>query len=174
VQASLQSVAPLAPRKQHYDRSVARTLCVGCVLVCLVALGCSRTSGSDSSPASCVSGSPADRVTAFRAALAAAPGPVRLKDGTSIADCLSHDPDSGDLENVGSMLLTITQQLVRSGAHNSRTLVQIGYLSGAVRRGAAHSQVDGEIERRIDQEIGAVDTHAPAFQRGELAGRAHG
>jgi hypothetical protein len=162
------------PCKQHYDRAVARTLCVGCALACLLALGCSRTSGSDSSPASCVSGSPAGRVAAFRAALASAPGPVRLKDGTSIADCLSHDADSGDLQNVGSMLLTITQQLVDSGAHDSRTLVQIGYLSGAVRRGAEHSQVDGEIERRIDQEMGTVNTQAPAFVRGERAGRAHG
>lgn len=162
------------PCKQHYDRSVARTLCVGCVFACLVALGCSRTSGSDSAPSSCVSGSPTGRVAAFRAALASAPRPVRLGDGTSIADCLSHDADSGDLQNVGSMLLTITQQLVDSGAHDSRTLVQIGYLSGAVQRGAAHSQVDGEIERRIDQEIGAVDTHAPAFLRGRRAGRAHG
>jgi len=153
---------------------VARTLCVGCVFACLLTLGCSRTSGADSSPASCVSGSPADRVAAFRAALASAPGPVRLEDGTSIADCLSHDADSGDLENVGSMLLTITQQLVDPGAHDSRTMVQLGYLSGAVQRGAAHSQVDGEIERRIDQEIARVDTHAPAFVKGERAGRAHG
>jgi hypothetical protein len=153
---------------------VARTLCVGCVFLGLLALGCSRTTGSDSSPTACVSGSSTGRVTAFRAALADAPSPVRLKDGTSIADCLAHDADSGDLENVGSMLLTVTQQLVDGGAHDSRTLLQIGYLSGAVQRGAAHSQVDAEIERRIEQEIGAVNTHAPAFVRGERAGRAHG
>jgi hypothetical protein len=153
---------------------VARTLCVGCVFLGLLALGCSRTSGSDSSPTSCVAGSSTGRVTAFRTALADAPSPVRLKDGTSIADCLAHDADSGDLENVGSMLLTITQQLVDGGPHDSRTLLQIGYLSGAVHRGAAHSQVDAEIERRIDQEIGAVDTRDPAFVRGQRAGRAHG
>ena len=164
----------LGPCGQHYDRSVARTLCVGCVFLGLLALGCSRTSGSDSSPSACVTGSPAGRVTALRAALANAPSPVRLKDGTSIADCLSHDPDSGDLENVGSMLLKVTQQLVDGDAQDSRTLLQIGYLSGAVHRGAEHSQVDAEIERRIDQEIGVVDTHAPAFVRGERAGRANG
>jgi hypothetical protein len=34
--------------------------------------------------------------------------------------------------------------------------------------------VDDEIERRIDQELGAVDTAAPSFKRGERAGRASG
>ena len=113
-------------------------------------------------------------MAAFRSALARAPAPVRLSDGTSISDCLAHDADSGDVENVGSMLLTVTQQLVDSGARSSRALLELGYLSGAVHRGAAHAQVDAEIERRIDQEIGAVDTRSPAFVRGERAGRSNG
>ena len=159
---------------QHYDRSVARTLCVGCVFLALFALGCSRRTGSDKSPAACTDGSPSTRVAAIRAALRHAPAPVRLGDGTSISDCLAHDADSGDLQNVGSMLLMVTQQLVDSGARSDRTLLELGYLSGAVHRGASHAQVDAEIERRIDQEIGAVDTSSPAFLRGERAGRANG
>ncbi|HEY7630259.1 MAG TPA: hypothetical protein VH817_06150 [Thermoleophilaceae bacterium] len=153
---------------------MARTLCVGCVFLVVLAVGCSRHTGSASAPRACTDGTPAARVTALRAALAHAPAPVRLPDGTSIADCLSQDADSGDLQNVGSMLLTVTQQLADSGAHDPRTLLQLGYLEGAVRRGAAHAQVDDEIERRIDQELGAVDTGSPAFKRGERAGRASG
>jgi hypothetical protein len=163
----------MPPCTQHYDRSVARTLCVGCVFLAVLATGCSRRSGSESSPAACTDGSPSARVASLRAALARAPAPVRLGDGTSISDCLAHDADSGDIENVGSMLLTVTQQLVDSGKRSA--LLQLGYLAGAVHRGAAHAQgVDGEIERRIDQELVAVDTGSPAFKRGERAGRANG
>jgi hypothetical protein len=174
VQAILQSGGGVPACKQHYDRSVARTLCVGCVFLALLALGCSRHTGSDSSPAACTDGSATTRVAALRTALAHAPAPVRLGDGTSISDCLAHDADSGDVENVGSMLLTVAQQLVDSGAHNQRALVELGYLVGAVHRGVMHSQVDAEIERRIDQELATVDTHSPAFARGERAGRANG
>jgi hypothetical protein len=127
---------------------VGRTLCVGCVFLVVVASGCSRTSGSESAPAACTDGSPVARVAALRSALTHAPAPVRLQDGTSISDCLAHDADSGDIQNVGSMLLTVTQQLVDSGAKDDRTLLELGYLAGAVHRGALHAQgVDGEIER---------------------------
>jgi hypothetical protein len=154
---------------------VARALFVGCVFLAVLAAGCSRSSGTASAPAACTSGSPSARVAALRLALARAPAPVRLGDGTSISDCLAHDVGSGDLQNVGSMLLTVTQQLTDSGARDSRTLLELGYLAGAVHRGAARAQgVDNEIERRIDQELGVVDTRAPAFARGERAGRASG
>lgn len=147
---------------------------MGCVFVAVLAMGCSRKSGSDHSPQACTNGSPGARVAALRSALANAPGPVRLTDGTSISDCLAHDADSGDVENVGSMLLTLTQQLVDSAPHNQRTLLELGYVAGAVHLGASKSQVDAEIERRIDQELGVVDTRSPAFARGERAGRANG
>jgi hypothetical protein len=165
----------MTPCEQHYDRSVARTLCVGCVFLAVVAAGCSRSSGSESAPAACTDGSPVARAAAMRSALARAPAPVRLGDGTSISDCLAHDADSGDIQNVGSTLLTVTQQLVDAGAKNERTLLELGYLAGAVHRGAVHAQgVDGEIERRIQQELDSVQTAAPAFVRGERAGRAGG
>ncbi|HEY2604040.1 MAG TPA: hypothetical protein VGI67_20950 [Thermoleophilaceae bacterium] len=154
-----------------------RTLCAGCVLLAVLTAGCSRHTGSESAPAACTDGSPATRVATLRAALAHAPAPVRLGDGTSISDCLAHDADSGDIQNVGSMLLSVTQQIVDSarGPQDAKALLELGYLAGAVRRGAAHAQgVDGEIERRIDQELETVDTAAPSFARGERAGRASG
>jgi hypothetical protein len=161
---------------QHYDRVVARSLCVGCALLAALAVGCSRSSGADSPPKACTDGPAPERVAALRSALAHAPSPVRLPDGTSIADCLAHDSGSGDLENVGSMLLTATQQIEDSaaGPGDRAALLQLGYLAGAVHRGATGAQVDGEIERRIDQEMGAFNTASPAFTRGEQAGRANG
>jgi hypothetical protein len=161
------------PAGADYDPVVARRLCVGCVALVALMSACSRHTGSDSSPSACTDGSAATRVTALRAALAKAPAPVRLPDGTSISDCLAHDADSGDVQNVGSMLLTLTQQLV-DGKRDPHSLLELGYLAGAVHRGAAHAQVDGEIERRIDQELETVNTGSPAYLRGERAGRADG
>jgi hypothetical protein len=143
-------------------------------VVSIFVAGCSRSSGLENAPASCTDGSPVARVSSFTSALKRAPAPVRLSDGTSIADCLSHDADSGDIQNVGSMLLTITQNLVDAPA-NKDTLVQLGYIAGAVHRGASKAQgVDYEIERRIQQELDAVDRADAAFKRGERAGRANG
>jgi hypothetical protein len=144
------------------------------VIAGLSAAGCGRSSGLENAPASCTDGSPVARVSSFKAALRSAPEPVRLSDGTSIADCLSHDADSGDIQNVGSMLLTITQNLVDAPASKA-TLVQLGYISGAVHLGASKAQgVDAEIERRIQQELDTVDRADPAFKQGERAGRANG
>jgi hypothetical protein len=160
---------------------VGRSLRAGClallILASLISAGCARRSGAERAPAACTGGSTSARVAAMRTALARAPAPVRLGDGTSISDCLAHDSDSGDLQEVGSMLLAVAQRVEDSahGRGDARTLLELGYLAGAVHRGAAHAQgVDGEIERRIDQEIGVVDTGAPAFRRGERAGRASG
>jgi hypothetical protein len=154
---------------------VGRTLCVGCVILAVLAAGCSRSSGSESAPVACTDGSPSARVASLRSALAHAPAPVRLGDGTSISDCLAQDSDSGDIQNVGSTLLTLVQQLGDSGATDDRTLVELGYLAGAVHRGAARAQgVDGEIERRIEQELSAAQTASAPFRRGERAGRASG
>jgi hypothetical protein len=138
---------------------------------------CSRTSGSEKIPSACTDGEPSARVAALRSALAHAPGPVAFHDGTKISDCLAHDAGSGDIQDVGSMLLTVTQQVMRSAKspRDSRALVELGYLAGAVHRGAAKAQgVDGEIERRIQQEMSTVDTGSAAFMSGERAGRSGG
>lgn len=109
----------------------------------------------------------------MRAALRKAPSPVRLADGTSISDCLAGDADSGDIQNVGLMLLRLTQRLVE-GSQDQRSLLELGYLVGAVHRGVSRSQVDDEVERRVDQEVTVQESHSPAFTRGERAGRATG
>jgi len=138
---------------------------------------CSRTSGSEKIPSACTDGEPSARVAALRSALAHAPGPVAFHDGTKISDCLAHDAGGGDIQEVGSMLLTVTQQVMdgASGPHDGQALLELGYIEGAVHRGAAKAQgVDGEIERRIQQEMSTVDTGSAAFMSGERAGRSGG
>jgi hypothetical protein len=158
----------------HATRAVDGRVLAALLVAGLLVAGCARSSGLENAPASCTDGSPVARVSSFKAALRRAPAPVRLSDGTSIADCLAHDADSGDIQNVGSMLLTITQNLVDAPASRS-TLLQLGYLSGAVHLGASKAQgVDAELERRIQQELDTVDRGDPSFKQGERAGRANG
>ncbi|HKN94438.1 MAG TPA: hypothetical protein VJU60_08910 [Thermoleophilaceae bacterium] len=152
---------------------MARRLCVGCVLLVVLTVGCTRHSGADPAPTACTDGTAGSRIAAIQAALRRAPAPVRLSDGTRISDCLAGDADSGDLQNVGLMLLTLTQRLV-DGKQDHRSLLELGYLVGAVQRGATRSQVDGEIERRIDQEVTDAEARSSAFRRGQRAGRANG
>ena len=143
----------------------------------MLAAGCARTSGAEHAPAACVGGDAGARVTALRSALAKAPRPVALPDGTRISDCLAHDADSGDIQEVGSTLLTVTEHLADAArARPDRaTLTQLGYLMGAVRRGAARAQgVDAEIVRRLDQELQGVSVGAGSFRAAERAGRATG
>lgn len=170
-----------APCGAIYHRFVIHGRIAACggalILAATLSAGCGRTSGLENAPAACTGGSASGRVAALRTALARAPAPVRFEDGTSISDCLAHDSASGDIQTVGAMLLTVTQQVVdsESGRHDTHALLELGYMAGAVHRGTAGAQgVNGEIERRIAQELDAVDTAAPAFKRGEKAGRASG
>ena len=53
--------------------------------------------------------------------------------------------------------------------------MQLGYLVGAVRRGAARTAgIHYELERRVDQELNGLDTSAPEYLRGERAGQSSG
>jgi hypothetical protein len=139
--------------------------------------GCARHSGEDHAPAACTGGLASERVAALRSALAKAPGPVALPDGTRISDCLAHDSGSGDIQTVGSTLLSVTEKLAAamSSAPGGPAATQLGYLIGAAHRGAARAQgVDDELMRRLDQELLEVDTGSTAYRTGERAGRATG
>jgi hypothetical protein len=143
----------------------------------IAASACSRHSGADRAPSICTGGLASARVSELRTALAKAPGPVALPDGTRISDCLAHDADSGDLETVGSTMLSVVQTLA-VGAHagpNGPAATQLGYLIGAAHRGAAEAQgVADELVRRLDQELQDVDVSSRAYRAGEHAGRASG
>jgi hypothetical protein len=146
-------------------------------VIALLAAACGRQSGLDKAPAACVGGLAGERVAGLRAALTRAPGQVALADGTLISDCLANDLSSGDIQTVGSTLLTVTQELADASQRrrSAAALTQLGYLIGAAHRGAARGQGGaGELVRRLDQELSDVDVSSPAYQAGERAGRAAG
>jgi hypothetical protein len=132
-------------------------------LLSLLALaGCSRDQEADL-PAACRS-----EPAVFAAALRAAPGPVRV-DGVSLSECLAKDSSVGDVQAVGVAFLEAAQRLGRE-----RDLTALGYLVGAVRRGAERSQgIHLELVRRIEQET-VPFARRPAFERGLRAGRSSG
>jgi hypothetical protein len=116
-----------------------------------------------------------DAPAAVRTALVAAPGEVRL-DGTRLSDCFAPGSDAADVQALGLTLLPAVRQLAtaaREDRHGPAAL-RLGFLIGAVHRGAPRGRVYPELERRIDQELAGVDTSSPAFRRGERAGRDHG
>jgi hypothetical protein len=118
-------------------------------------------------PAACMEG-PA----AVRAALADAPGPVRL-DGTPLSACLVEGASGGELQAVGTSFLQAASPLAREARENpgGRAALELGYLVGAARRGGSTQGIHAELLRRLEQELAGVDTRSRAFVRGERAGR---
>ncbi len=113
----------------------------------------------------------------IRSALAKAPGDVRLEGRVRISDCFKGAAEAADVQNLGASYLSATQELVervRTAPH-SHAAVELGYLLGAVRRGAGtDGGVHYESERRIEQELGGAPTDTPEFRSGLAAGRRSG
>lgn len=132
------------------------------IALTLVAAGCARDHEPEL-PAACTR-SP----EAFVNSLATAPAAVRVE-GTPISDCLAKDSSVGDVQEVGAILVATSQTLRRE--HDA---VALGYLVGALRRGARESQgIHLELVRRVEQEAAPVAESA-AFERGLRAGRTSG
>jgi hypothetical protein len=114
---------------------------------------------------------------AVRSALRAAPGEVRLEGRVRISDCFQQAASAASVQNLGSTFLATAQQLsdkVRRDPHSDEA-VQLGYLIGALRRGAGTKMgVHYEAVRRVQQELAGLDLHTPEFRRGLEAGRHEG
>lgn len=115
------------------------------VCLAVAALGCG--SQSDSTPVACLEGS-----GAYEKALRKAPGEVRLAGETPISDCLASNQQAGDLARVGEALIETATKLNAEGRENPDTnaALQLGYLIGAARRGAADSEgIHADLLRRL-------------------------
>jgi hypothetical protein len=123
--------------------------------------GCgSASGGGDGPPLACT-----DSEAAVVRALAAAPGPVTLSDGTRLSDCVARATSDADLQGVGIVLTGAAERLVDAG-----NAVAVGYLVGAARRGAEHTGgVQIELVRRLES-AGRRATDEAALLRGERAG----
>lgn len=124
-------------------RSRLHGLAIGVAAIAVIA-GCSSGS-SDKAPAACLTGS-----DQYVQALTAAPGDVRLEGDTPISDCLTTDQGGGELAQIGKEMIAAATVL-NGEARKDPTgpaAVQLGYLVGAVERGA--SDIHADLIRRIN------------------------
>jgi hypothetical protein len=141
------------------------------VAIALSLGGCASGNGHHAVPVACKEGA-----GAVRAALARAPARVDL-DGTPLSACFTRGSDGADLQQVGATYISAAAGLaaVARTRQESPEALRLGYLVGAAHRGAARTQgVHDELVRRIEQELGGVNTRSAAYTRGFSAGLGHG
>jgi hypothetical protein len=113
-----------------------------------------------------------------RTALRAAPGHVALSDGTTLADCVGAAREASDLQNVGATFVTAASDLEPMAHRNPRVALRLGFLVGAVERGA--SRTSGLQDELVNRMRGALDgarlrgAERAAALRGRAAGRERG
>ena len=149
------------------------------ILLVALALAACGSADQDNTPATCLNGS-----RAFSDALQAAPGVVRLSGEVPISDCLVSNQSAGDLARVGGTLVALATKL-NAQAHQDpggAPTLQLGYLVGAVTRGAGNTQgIHAELVRRIE----AAALYSPAgkpppepfdhtYEKGYAAGKDDG
>jgi hypothetical protein len=150
--------------------TISRPATVLCAAALLAGCG---SSGPPSLPPACLQ--PAG---AIARALARAPAAVRLSDGTPLSRCVSRARAESDLPAVGVSLTEVADGLsARAGAEPAAAL-ELGYLVGAVRRGAADTPgIAAQLARRL--ELAAphdfeADAARRALARGIRLGEAGG
>ncbi|HET7590311.1 MAG TPA: hypothetical protein VFK14_09060 [Solirubrobacterales bacterium] len=115
------------------------------LLAAIAAAGCGGQ--DDSTPVACLEGAPA-----YERALRQAPAEVRLAGEVPISDCLASNQQAGDLAQVGEALVEAATSLNAKGRENRDpdAALQLGYLIGAARRGAADSEgIHSDLLRRL-------------------------
>jgi hypothetical protein len=114
-------------------------------------------------------------------ALEKAPGPVRLAGSTPISGCLVPEQEAGQLGTIGHEMIVAATKLNADARRDpgGPAAVQLGYLIGAVSKGA--DPIHTDLVRRINasahfsQSGGALPaSFERAFGRGYAAGRASG
>ena len=114
-----------------------------------------------------------ENAQAVRAALARAPRDVRLAGGVLISSCFQQAASPADVQNVGAIFVDAADGLadrVRAAPH-SHAAVELGYLIGAVRRGArTDTGVHYQSEQRVEQALVGVPVGTAEYRRGLAAG----
>jgi hypothetical protein len=145
--------------------------CAAAAAAGLLAGGCAERPEETDLPAECRAGR-----DAVRSALAVAPRPVRVE-GVPISACFVRAGEASDIAAIGTDYLAVASDLAQRARRRADgpAALRLGYLVGAMRRGARGTQgIHDEMIRRVEQELVVVDTTAPAFRRGERAGLASG
>jgi hypothetical protein len=150
-------------------RNCGRSGAVATALAALVLAGCGSEPSSQV-PVECKV-APA----AVERALLRAPGDVRLG-GRRLSECFAPGSDAGDGQALGLAIVPAAEHMAPDARAHPRgaAALRLGFLIGAVHRGAARGRVYAELERRVRQVLAGFDTTSPAYRRGERAGRDHG
>ena len=114
------------------------------------------------------------------AALATAPEPVVLEDGSPLSRCVRDGTDDGELQTVGITFSRAAEQLRATAETDPEAALQLGYLVGVTQKGAARTNgVMAELVRRIEIVAGRTSDDATpqarrAIEDGLAAGAATG
>jgi hypothetical protein len=135
------------------------------------ASGCG--SGNDPLPAAC-----SDGARIVLGALQKAPRDVALENGTLISTCVQRSLDTGEIQTLGFTYLAVANTELKLMPRSDAAALQLGFLVGAVRRGANKTNgVQLELVRRLEQVAGVGGPPGPrraAYRRGMAAGEDHG
>ena len=150
----------LAARRRGLH-SIARmrrpTACLA--IAAALALAACSSDDEDSTPAACLA--PAGD---YVSALEAAPGEVRLGDETPISACLVGGQSPAELAGVGESMVEAATELNAAARRDPKgdDTVRLGYLVGAVQRGAGETGgIHADLVRRLD----AAARFAPEGER---------
>src|SRR4051812_38591790 len=127
----------------------------------LVAIGCG--SQDDSTPVACLEGA-----AAYERALQNAPGKVLLQGETPISDCLASNQKAGDLSQVGEAMVDTATALNAQAREEGggEAAVRLGYLIGAVQRGAESSEgIHSDLVRRLTVAARYAPAEEPLSER---------
>lgn len=143
----------------------------------LIAASCG--SSDDSTPVACLEGS-----AAYERALKAAPDEVLLEDETLISECLTRNQTGGDLSRVGEAMIETATALNAEAREDpgGAANLQLGYLLGAVERGAEESEgIHSDLVRRlvvaarfVPDKQASPPEFIPTYSEGFKAGRGGG
>ena len=106
-------------------------------------------------------------------ALEAAPGDVRLEDGTRLSTCVERARNDAQLASMGLLLTAVAEDLgARARDTRSPELAQrLGFLAGAVQRGSDETNgIQAELARRVARAAVKLDGSGAAVQRALVAG----
>ncbi len=157
--------AALAPQR--------RRLRPGAALLALVALaGCGAREHVVAAACRMPGGKPVER------ALARAPGPVALQDGTKLSECVAEAVNDAQLQAVGAAFTTAAAHMSPAARRDPAVAERLGYLVGAVERGSARTagfQAELLFRMRAFVDPGRLGREQrAAAERGRVAGRARG
>jgi hypothetical protein len=145
-------------------------------LIAIGALVCGCGSSEEGVPAACLA--PSD---GYIRALQAAPGDVRLGGQVPISECLVPSQEGGQLANVGQQMIVAATRLNADARRDpgGPAALQLGYLSGAVSKGA--DPIHSDLVRRLNSAAQFSESGAAlplrfqrAYSRGFLAGKQSG